>query len=53
MDSTRPTSSRPISERERERQRQEVEKKVREGELTRTAGNKLLESLKSPSIIRE
>ncbi len=44
---------RPISERERERQRQEVVRKVREGELTKTAGDKLLETLKSPTVIRE
>ena len=44
---------RPLSERERERQRQEVERKVREGELTRAQGNKLLETLKSPNVIRE
>lgn len=44
---------RPISEHERQRQRQEVERKVKEGELTKQAGDKLLESLKSPSVIRE
>ncbi|MGY2892490.1 hypothetical protein [Deinococcus sp. UYEF24] len=46
-------STRPISERERERQRKEVERQVREGELTKAAGSKLLETLKSPSVIRE
>ncbi|WP_407572126.1 hypothetical protein [Deinococcus altitudinis] len=46
-------STRPISERERERQRQEVERQVREGQLTKAAGSKLLEALKSPSVIRE
>lgn len=46
-------STKPISERERERQRKEVERQVQAGELTKAAGSKLLESLKSPSVIRE
>ena len=44
---------RPISERERERQRRDIERQVRDGELTRHAADKLLESLKRPPVIRE
>ena len=48
-----PAAPRPISERERQRQRQQIEQQVREGELTRSAADRLLDSLKQPQVIKE